>query len=115
MKSLICCCVLLASLAGFASAAEIKGYLLDKSCADEDGKKPGFAAMHQKSCLQMKVCVQSGYGVMTEDMKYLTFDKNGNAMATKLIAGLKKTDDIRIAVTGDVQGETIKVTKLALQ
>jgi hypothetical protein len=112
MKSLICGYIL---LAGLASAAEIKGYLLDKSCADDDGKKPGFAAKHQKSCLQMKVCAQSGYGVMTEDMKYLTFDKNGNAMAAKLIAGLKKTDDIKINVTGDVQGESIKVTKLALQ
>src|SRR5215475_13766750 len=111
MKSLICCCVLLAGLIGFASAAETKGYLLDKSCADEDGKKPGFAAKHQKSCLQMKVCAQSGYGVMTEDMKHLTFDKNGNALAAKLIAGLKKTDDIRITVTGDVQGDTVKVTK----
>jgi len=93
----------------------MKGYLLDKSCADEDGKKPGFAAKHQKSCLQMKVCAQSGYGVMTEDLKYLTFDKNGNALATKLIAGLKKTDDIKIVVSGDSQGETVKVAKLVLQ
>jgi hypothetical protein len=112
MKRILCLCALVGTL---ASAAEIKGFLLDKSCADEDGKKPGFAAKHQKSCLQMKVCVQSGYGVMTGDMKYLTFDKSGNAIATKLIAGLKKTDDIKIAVTGDVQGETIKVAKLTLQ
>lgn len=115
MKSIMCCCALLAGLTAIASAAEINGYLLDKSCADEDGKKPGFAAKHQKSCLQMKVCAQSGYGVMTDDMKYLIFDKNGNALATKLIAGLKKTDNIKISVTGDVQGEAIKVTKLALQ
>ena len=112
MKRVICLGAFVASL---ASAAEIKGYLLDKSCADEDGRKPGFAAKHQKSCLQMKVCAQSGYGVMTGDLQYLTFDRNGNAIATKLIAGLKKTDDIRIAVTGDVQGETIKVTKLVLE
>jgi hypothetical protein len=109
---LICLFALAMSL---ASAAEIKGYLLDKSCADEDGRKPGFAAKHQKSCLQMKVCAQSGYGVMTEDMKYYTFDKAGNAQAAKMIAGLKKTDEIRIAVTGDVQGSSIKVAKLRLQ
>jgi hypothetical protein len=109
---MICLYALVTSL-GFA--AEIKGYLLDKSCADEDGKKPGFAAKHQKSCLQMKPCAQSGYGVMTEDTKYLAFDKNGNAQAAKLIAGLKNNDDIKITVTGDVQGQTIKVTKLALQ
>jgi hypothetical protein len=112
MKRLLCLCALAASL---ASAAEIKGYLLDKSCADEDGKKPGFAAKHQKSCLQMGVCARSGYGVMTDDLKYYTFDKAGNAQAAKMITGLKKTDEIKIAVTGDVQGETIKVTKLALQ
>jgi hypothetical protein len=112
MRKLICLCAL---AAGMASAAEIKGYLLDKSCADEDGKKPGFAAKHQKSCLQMKVCAQSGYGVMTEDLKYYTFDKNGNALAAKLIAGLKKTDEIKIDVSGDVQGQSIKVAKLTLE
>ena len=112
MGKLFCLCALAASM---VNAAEIKGYLLDKSCADEDGKKPGFAAKHQKSCLQMKVCAQSGYGVMTDDMKYLAFDKAGNAMAAKVIAGLKKTDDIKIAVTGDVEGQSIKVTKLTLQ
>jgi hypothetical protein len=112
MKPMICLCALLASL---ASAAEIRGYLLDKACADEDGRKPGFAAKHQKSCLQMKVCAQSGYGVMTEEMKYLTFDKTGNAAAAKLIGGLKKTDDIKVAVTGEVQGQTIKVSRLVLE
>jgi hypothetical protein len=112
MQRLICLLMFVTTL---ASGAEIKGYLLDKACADEDGKKPGFAAKHQKSCLQMKVCAQSGYGVMTDDMKYLTFDKNGNAIAAKLIAGLKKTDEIKIAVTGDVQGDTITVAKLTLQ
>src|SRR5215467_5661220 len=81
MKRLLILGALLASL---AAAAETKGYLLDKACADEDGKNPGFAAKHQKSCLQMKVCAQSGYGVMTDDLKYYTFDKNGNAMAAKV-------------------------------
>ena len=104
-----------AVLASLGFAAEIKGYLLDKSCADEDGKKPGFAAKHQKSCLQMKPCAQSGYGVMTDDLKYYTFNKTGNAQAAKLIAGLKKNDDIKITVTGDVEGQTVKVTKLTLQ
>jgi len=112
MKRLIGLCALFTSL---VSAAEINGYLLDKACAGEDGKKPGFAAKHQKSCLQMKVCAQSGYGVMTEDLKYYTFDKGGNVLAGKMIASLKKTDEIKIVVTGDLQGETIKVTKLALQ
>jgi hypothetical protein len=112
MSKLFCLCALAASL---ASAAEIKGYLLDKSCADEDGKKPGFAVKHQKSCLQMKPCAESGYGVMMDDLKFLKFDAKGNALATKVIAGLKKNDEIKIAVTGDVQGETVKVTKLTLQ
>ena len=117
MKTFLCCIVFLAGLAGAPPPAEIKGYLLDKSCADEDGKKPGFAEKHQKSCLLMKPCAQSGYGVMTESLKYIKFDKNGDAMAAKLIAGLKKNDDIKVNVTGEIQGEgdTIKVTKLTLQ
>ena len=38
---------------------------------------------------------------MTESLKYFKFDKNGDAMAAKLIASLKKNDDIKVTVTGD--------------
>jgi hypothetical protein len=58
-EDLICCRILLAGFTGIASAAEINGYLLDKSCGDEHGKKQGFAAKHQKSCLPMKVSAES--------------------------------------------------------
>src|ERR1051326_6247095 len=112
MKRLLCLYALTASL---TYAADFRGYLLDKSCADEDGNKPGYAAKHQKSCLQMKVCVQSGYGVMTDDLKYYKFDRNGNAMAAKLIAASKKTDQFKINVSGNVQGDTIKVAKLTIE
>jgi hypothetical protein len=61
----------------------------------------------------MPPCQQSGYGVFTEDNKFLVFDTAGN---TKALAALKKSkkDDLKVTVTGDVQGDTIKVASLKL-
>jgi hypothetical protein len=59
-------------------------------------------------------CQQSGYGVFTADNKYLTFDDSGNTKAIAALKKSKKKDDLKVTVTGDVQGDTIKVSSLKL-
>jgi hypothetical protein len=62
----------------------------------------------------MPPCQQSGYGVYTADNKYLTFDDAGNTKAIAALKKSKKKDDLKVTVTGDVQGDTIKVANLKL-
>jgi len=67
---------------------------------------------HTRDCALM--CETSGYGIVTPDKKFLKFDADGNA---KILAALKasdKTDHLRVNVSGDVQGDTIKVTSVKL-
>jgi hypothetical protein len=109
--------VLFTALAVSALAADttVKGYLVDLSCAAEEGQKPGFGAKHSKDCLQMDECEKSGYGVLTDDKRVVKFDQASNAQAKKFIADLKKTKDIKVSVTGTVKGDTITVSKIALE
>lgn len=108
--------VLLAAMAVSAFAdTQVKGYLVDLACAAEDGQQAGFGPKHTKGCLQMPDCVNSGYGVLTDDKKVIKFDKAGNEQAKKFIADLKKEKDIKVAVTGVVNGDAITVTKIELQ
>jgi hypothetical protein len=110
--------ILIAAVALSAFAADtttVKGYLVDLSCAREDGQQPGFGAKHSKGCLQMPECEKSGYGVLTDDKKIIVFDAAGNAKAKKFIAGLKKDKDIKVNVTGTLKGDGLKVTKINLQ
>ena len=103
-----------AALSAFAAETKVQGYLVDLACSKEEGQTPGFGAKHSKMCLQMPECVKSGYGVLTDDKKVIKFDAASNAKAKHFIAGLKKTKDIKVNVTGTVNGERITVTRIEL-
>ena len=64
---------------GLAAAAEVKGALLDVACST-DTLKDGYrgALAHERECALMTPCVKSGYGVVTEDGKFIKFDQAGN-------------------------------------
>jgi hypothetical protein len=108
--------ILLTSLAGALSAAEVEGVLMDKMCsmkAAKDGQKA--ATMHTRQCAMMPDCEKSGYGVFTADDKYLVFDSAGNEQATAALKSSKKKDNLKVKVNGEVDGDTIKVASLKLQ
>lgn len=104
-----------AALSAFAAETKVQGYLVDLACASEEGQTPGFGAKHSKGCLQMPECVKSGYGVLTDDKKVIKFDAASNAKAKQFIADLKKNKDIKVNVTGTVDGERMAVSKIELQ
>ena len=99
-----------------ASAATVNGILMDKMCSAKGicgGQKA--AAAHATKCAMMPPCEKSGYGVFTADNKFLTFDSDGNEKAIAALKATKKTDNLPVRVTGEVNGGTIKVTDLKLQ
>jgi hypothetical protein len=109
--------VLFAAMAvsAFAADTTVKGYLVDIACGSEEGSRAGFGASHAKGCLQMPDCAKSGYAVLTDDKNVIKFDAAGNQQAKKFISDLKKKDDIKVAVTGSVNGDSMTVTKIELQ
>lgn len=117
MKKLILILFAAVSLSAMAANTTVKGYLVDLACAKENAEKPDpkFPAKHSRDCLQMPECVRAGYGVMTADKKVIKFDKAGNARAKKFIATMKKDKDITVTVSGNVKGDTMTVTKIALR
>jgi hypothetical protein len=63
----------------------------------------------------MPSCQRSGYGVFTfGSTRFLAFDAAGNQKALALLEASKKEDDMRVEVTGEIQGDKIKVTGLKL-
>ena len=108
--------ILLTSLAGALSAAEVEGVLMDKMCSMKAAKEGQKAAtMHTRQCAMMPDCEKSGYGVFTADNKYLVFDAGGNQQASTALKASKKKDNLRVKVNGEIDGDTIKVASLKLQ
>lgn len=114
---------LVAGLAGVASAAEVKGVLMDKACSSKaevrvlsTGIEGGMivAEAHTRECALMPACQKSGYGIFTYDQKFLAFDPAGSRKALEAIKASKKLDDLEVVVTGEIKGDTIKVESLKL-
>jgi hypothetical protein len=119
----LCLLILWNGLTAAGPGSRVEGVLIDKACSYKvetrivgDHLEGGMlsAYVHPRNCLVMPDCKKSGYGVYTYDQKYLTFDNAGNQKASELIQTSKKEDDFRVEVTGEVQGDTIKVTSVRL-
>ena len=120
----LCVPALLASFAAVASAAQFQGVLMDEMCSSKAEVRivsgPRLeggmivAEAHTRECALMPACQKSGYGVFTYDNKFLKFDEAGNRKALAALKASKKEDDLKVEVTGEVQGDTIKVASLKL-
>ena len=124
MKKIMGMMLLLALVGGMAFAGDpdkkpqtITGYLVDVACQMDNAShpEPGFAAKHDKGCLQMAECVQSGYGILTDDNKFIKFDKQSNENAKKFIASTNKKDNWKVSATGTLNGNLFDAQSLKLQ
>jgi hypothetical protein len=103
------------ALSAFTAETKVQGYLVDIACASEEGQRANFGIKHSKECLQMPDCAKSGYGLLTDDKKIIKFDAASNAKAKQFIADLTKKNDIKVNVTGTLNGEHMTVSKIELQ
>jgi hypothetical protein len=107
---------LMGAFAVSASAAQVQGVLMDKMCSMKAAKEgPAFAGSHTTKCALEPPCQGSGFGVFTSDNKFITLDAAGNAQAAAALKATKKTDNLKVIVDGDLQGDIIKVASLKLQ
>jgi hypothetical protein len=83
--------------------------VVDVNCSTKVAADPDS---HTRACALK--CQQSGFGIITNDKKFLKFDAEGNA---EIIAALKasdKKDHLRAIVTGNFGGDTLKVSSVKL-
>jgi hypothetical protein len=115
MRRIILLLLAAAAISAVAADTKVQGYLVDIACASEEGQRANFGAKHSTMCLQMPECVKSGYGLLTEDKRVIRFDAASNEKAKQFIAELKKNNDIKVNVTGTINGDQMSVTKIELQ
>jgi hypothetical protein len=118
----VCLPALLAVCATAASAAQIQGILMDQMCSSKaevhivaGPRLEGgmiVAEAHTRQCALMPECQKSGYGLFTYENKFLKFDEAGSRKALAMLRASKKEDDLKVEVTGEIQGDMIKVASL---
>jgi len=83
--------------------------VVDANCAAKVAPAPDS---HARACALR--CAASGFGIITSDHKFLKFDAAGNQ---EIIAQLKASTEknhLRVNVSGEIQGDTLKVKSVKL-
>jgi len=105
----LCCAGLLAGLASFASAAEMtmKGMISDSMCGASHAK---MMQMHK----DMKTDHACTMGCVKAGAKYIFVSEDGKIyqIANQGSADVMQNAGESVSVTGDVNGDTITVSKL---
>jgi len=120
----LCIPTLFIGLEAVAQGAQVQGILIDQMCSSKaevhivaGPRLEGgmiVAEAHLRQCALMPECQKSGYGVFTYENKFLKFDEAGSRKALVLLRASKKEDDLKVEVTGEIQGDVIKVSSLKL-
>ncbi len=83
--------------------------VIDVNCHTKFAKDPDA---HARACAL--TCSASGYGIFTQDGKYLKFDRKGNDEILSELKASDRKDHLRVDVAGDVEGDMLKVTSVKL-
>ena len=83
--------------------------LVDVNCSKKVASNPDA---HPRECALK--CAAGGYGILTKDNQFLKLDSAGNAEVVKALKASDKKDHLRVDVSGDVHGDTLKVISIKL-
>jgi hypothetical protein len=114
LKSLIVA-FLVTSLAGPAVAAEVQGILVDWNCVKpmvEQGIEKTLK--HNRSCSLMKDYRRPAYGLITTDKKYYRLEDPANSKILQVLKDSPDKNNLHVVVTGDLEGNTIKIDNISL-
>jgi hypothetical protein len=105
--------LVLLGLAAMPALAAVETYkdvsVVDVNCSTKVAADPDS---HTRACALK--CAASGFGIVTKDKQFLKFDAAGNAKIADALKASDKKDHLRVDVSGDVQGDTLKVTSIKL-
>ena len=100
----LCAMPLLASAETYDNVPVVDVNCSKKAAADPDS--------HTRACALK--CEASGFGIVTKDNQFLKFDAPGNASIKQALKASDKKDHLRVNVSGEVEGDTLRVTSVNL-
>jgi hypothetical protein len=96
------------------SAADLQGVLADWNCTQDMVRNGRDKVLKQnRNCSLVKNYDRAAYGLITRDKKCFRLDDNGNKLARELLANSPNKDNLKVIVSGDIDGDTIKVTNMS--
>jgi len=103
------------AVACITQGAEIQGVIADWNCTAGMVRNGRAKTLKRnRECSLVKNFNRSAYGLITGDNKFYRLDDAGNDRARLLLKNTPDKDNLKVVVTGDIQGDTIKVANMSL-
>ncbi|MBV8864893.1 MAG: hypothetical protein JO210_05775 [Acidobacteriaceae bacterium] len=112
-RTLFIICLVL-GLSGLLSASEMQGVIVDWNCAKPMVRNGRANTLkNDRNCSMMKNYNRAAYGLITDDKKLFRLEDPGNAKILQLLKDTPDKDNLRVVVSGDIQGDTLKVVNIS--
>jgi hypothetical protein len=106
---------LLLLFTGFSDAAELQGVIADWNCTETMMRIGREKTLRQnRGCSLMKNYKRAAYGLITDDKKLYRIDDPGNQHILELLANTPDKDNLKVVVSGDIQGNVVKVSNITM-
>lgn len=115
MRKIVSAGGLLLLLTGLSGGAELQGVIADWNCAETMMRIGREKTLRQnRACSLMKNYKRAAYGLITDDKKLYRVEDAGNQHILELLANTPDKDNLKVVVSGDVQGNTIKLRNITM-
>jgi hypothetical protein len=102
------------AFAAMTCAAEMQGVIVDWDCVKQMVQEGRAKVLkNRRSCSMMKNYNRAAYGLITDDNKYYRLEDPGNAKIRQLLKDTPDKDNLKVVVSGEQQGDTIKVVSIS--
>jgi hypothetical protein len=115
MRKILGVVIFLVGFVGPISAADIQGVIAPWDCVKTmvDNGRARTLKEHP-NCSLMHNYRRETYGLITDDKKYYRLDDPNNEHILELLQGTPDKDNLKVVVSGDIQGDTIKVVNMTM-
>lgn len=115
MRKTVFALFLFGMISSMLPAAELQGLVVDWKCAKrivQDGREKTLR--NDRSCRLMGDYSRPSYGLITDDKKFYRLDEPGNRRILELLQNTPDKDNLKVVVTGEIDGDVIKVTNITM-
>lgn len=88
-----------------ARRQELQGYVVDQACLRKypQDELLSRARVHTRECALMGHCVESGYGLVSDDGRPLLLESQGTPRIVAAIQDSARAEGIRLIATGEME------------
>ncbi|WP_227356443.1 hypothetical protein [Haladaptatus salinisoli] len=90
----------------------VEGYVMDGGCIRKNARDELLenARTHTRDCALMGHCIESGYGIVTDDDRLVMLDPEATRQVVDSVEATEKEEGIRLRVTREAEDDRMETT-----